>query len=529
MAAPQPRPPMPLSTRLSWSQHVALLILYGLAFATMHWAAAPWAGSAFFSLWYPAAGLRFAVLWRCGAQLTPWLMVAEIAADFGTGTLVPSDPTLLGDLFGVCRPALGCGLAIAGTQWIARHASGTLALPPMPFGMAALAGPALNALLVLPMELMLPQSALPHMITADIVVSLTGLAVGDLLGVLVLAPALIWWAEALHQSVMPRLPALALRPLFENAMVMAACLLLTTMLWRAGLGAQPIPMLLAGAWVGLRQGRIAAWFAILVEMALFLPYSAGNLTDDTRLELHLGIAAVVLVTWLAGSFADAQDAARRMLERRNRLLFQAERLKTLRAMSVAVIHEISQPLSTLAIEAAHLRNVTADLEPDIVQSAELVDRKAQILAELVRRLRRFGGRDSGGPTTLSIGVLLEAAHQIVAAELRAQGCRLEINAPDPDLAIEAQEIELTQALVNLLRNAIAATPDKTLRLRAQHSFSSVEIEVTNALGPRHGSGMGIGLIIARTIVEAHGGTLTRGDGSDFARFVITLPLAGPLP
>ena len=41
----------------------------------------------------------------------------------------------------------------------------------------------------------------------------------------------------------------------------------------------------------------------------------------------------------------------------DRMLFQAERLKTLRAMSVAVIHEISQPLSTLAIEAKHLHEI----------------------------------------------------------------------------------------------------------------------------------------------------------------------------
>lgn len=470
--------------------------------------------------------------------MTPWLMVTELATDLATGTLPLSDLTLLGDALGVCRPALGCGIAVAGAQWIARRASGPLTLPPMPFGMAAVAGPALNALLVLPMEVLLPRSALPHNIMADIVISLTGLAVGDLLGVLVLAPALLWVADAISQPRMPRRASLAVRALFEDLLVMAACLLLTHLLWRAGLGVQPMPMLLAGAWIGLRRGRTSAWFAILIEMLLFLPYSAGNLTDDARLELHLGIAAVVLVTWLAGSFADAQATAKKQLERRNRMLFQAERLKTLRGMSVAVIHEISQPLSTLAIEAAHLRDVTSGLGPDIVQSVELVDRKAQILAELVRTLRRFGGRDRAETTILSVGVLMEAARQIVAPELRAQNCRLELIDPSPDLMVEAQEIELTQALVNLLSNAIAASPHKSVRLRAKRSGNCVEINVTNVLdeirlagdmGVSTHSGMGIGLIIVRTIVEAHGGTLIRDDMGDLARFVISLPLAGPLP
>jgi two-component system, LuxR family, sensor kinase FixL len=523
---------------MSWDRLAALLVLYGLAFACLHWAARPWSGAAFFSLWYPAAGLRFAVLWRCGPRLTPWLMVTELIADIATGTLPLNDPTLWGDVLGVCRPALGFCIAIAAAQWITRRASGPLTLPPMPFGMAALAGPTLNALLFLPMEVLLPQSGLPQAITADIVISLTGLAVGDLLGVLVLAPALLWLADAITQSPMPRLALPAPRRVLYDLMALAACLLLTDMLWRAGLGMQPMPMLLAGAWIGLRHGRTSAWFAVLIEMTLFLPYSAGDLADDDRLELHLGIAAIVLVTWLAGSFADAQAAARTQLERRNRLLFQAERLKTLRAMSVAVIHEISQPLSTLAIEAAHLRDVTADFAPDIVQSIELVDRKARILAELVRTLRRFGGRDADETTALSIGALLETARQIVAAELRNQGCRLELIAPSPDLTIEAHEIELTQALVNLLRNAIAATFDKSVELRAQHCGNCVEIEVTNMLDPAKrghemgnntGSGMGIGLIIVRTIVEAHGGMLICDKVPDRARFVISLPLAGPLP
>src|SRR3546814_4140279 len=127
--------------------------------------------------------------------------------------------------------------------------------------------------------------------------------------------------------------------------------------------------------------RISDWSSDVCSSDL----GAVPIGDAARLELHLGVAAVVIVTWLAGSFADAQKAAGAALERRNRLLFQAERLKTLRAMSVAVIHEISQPLSTLAIEANHLKDRTAGLAPDIAESAALIDRKARTLSELVDR------------------------------------------------------------------------------------------------------------------------------------------------
>lgn len=518
-----------LAPRLS---DVPLLAVYAAAFALLHWAARPWGGAGFFSLWYPAAGLRFAVLWHRGARLTPWLMLTELAVDCMTGTVAPGGMQMLQGAIGAFRPGLACGLAVVLVRHAMRRGTGPLSLSPMPFGLAALIAPGLNALLVVPTEALLPSDDGEYRSGVDVVISLSGLVVGDLLGILVLAPPLLWLAGAIAAPASLRTTPRRYRTLPEAGLVLGLCLVITMELWRAGLGVQPIPALLAGAWIGLRHGRTAAWFAILVAVALFLPYSAGALDDATRLELHLGIAAVVIVTWLAGSFSDAQSASRALLERRNRMLFQAERLKTLRAMSVAVIHEISQPLSTLAIEASHLKDRAANLEPDIAESAALVDRKARTLSDMVRRLRRFGGRDVDEPSVLPIAMLVQTARQIAAAELRAAGCRVvEAGAVDPDLTVQAQEIELTQALVNLLRNAAAATSDGKVGLSVSNDAEKVAIEITNRLSPTAASaaGMGVGLIIARTIIEAHGGALARRDEPGLARFVLSLPLAGPTP
>jgi signal transduction histidine kinase len=530
-------------TEMSWrclrlrTGELPLLVAYGFAFALLHWTASPWSGEGFFSLWYPPAGLRFAVLWSRGARLAPWLVLAELVSDWCTGSMSLAGPEALQAVTGVMRPGLTCGLAVAavrrfaqGRGNIAQGRGDTLSLPPMPLGLAAVAAPALNALMVIPIEALLPAAAGRYRIGVDIVISLTGLAVGDLLGILVLAPLLLWMAALIDapRRALPGVPKL--RPVLEDALVIGGCLLLTMALWRAGLGAQPAPGLLAGAWIGLRHGRIAAWLAILAQVSVFLPYSAGRLDDATRLELHLGIAAVVLVTWLAGSFSDAQKTARDVLERRNRLLFQAERLKTLRAMSVAVIHEISQPLTTLAIEAGHLARATEGLPADIAESAALVDRKARALSDLVRRLRRFGGRDVDEPSPLPVSMLLQTAGQIVAAELRASGGRIAFPGVAPDLLVQAQEIELTQALVNLLRNALTASPGEAISLHAEARQDEVQIAVTNPLAAAceptagMGAGMGVGLVIARTIVEAHGGTLVRRDAPGLARFIVSLPL-----
>ncbi|MEW9856484.1 ATP-binding protein [Novosphingobium sp. M1R2S20] len=512
---------------------LALLAVYALAFALLHWSASPWGGAGFFSLWYPAAGLRFAVLWYRGAALAPWLMATELGVDFLTGTISLTSPMLLQEVIGVLRPGVAYAAAVGMVHWLVHHRKGALTLPPLAFGLAAVCAPVFNALSVLLAEALVPSSSTAYRAGADIAVALTGLTVGDLLGVLVLAPALLWFAGVLDGSTPPRIPPPRAQPVLESIAVMGVCLLLAAPLWRAGLGAQPLPTLLAGAWIGLRFGRAAAWLTILAEVLVFLPYSIGSVGNSSRLDLHLDMAAVVLITWLAGSFADAQNASNALLTKRNRLLYQAERLKTLRAMSVAVIHEISQPLSTLTIEAGHLRERTAGLDADITASAELVDRKAHTLSEMVRRLRRFGGRDVDEPSVVPIAMLIDTARQIVASDLKARAARLEVAPISPDLSVQAQEIELTQVLVNLLRNGAAAASGRTIDLTVQDEQENVKIIVANPK-PHPGAsavqepGMGVGLIIARTIVEAHGGTLVREDTSQTVHFVLTLPLAGAI-
>lgn len=128
-------------------------------------------------------------------------------------------------------------------------------------------------------------------------------------------------------------------------------------------------------------------------------------------------------------------------------------------------------------------------------------------------------------------MLVQTARQIVSAELRAGGGRMDTTAISPDLMVQAQEIELTQALVNLLRNAIAASPGAAIGLHVHDLRDEVRIEVSNPVddpSSSSGTGMGVGLVIARTIVEAHGGTLVREDRAECVRFILSLPVLAPV-
>lgn len=270
-----------------------------------------------------------------------------------------------------------------------------------------------------------------------------------------------------------------------------------------------------------------------LHLALLLGYGV-LVTIIYALVSPRGSAQVVLggmllappLFWALVAAEMRQRALEQSIRRRDRVILQADRLKTLRAMSVAIIHELSQPLSTLSIEARYLAQLAAEKEGggELASVAALVARKTENLSTLVRRLRSFGARTGERSQLLHVEDLFKEVIGIVAPEARAAGIRLQIKVAE-GLSVEGFEIELQQALLNLLRNAFVASPNSTIELNGHDGRDGVTLEVINPVDgkPAKYPGMGVGKLVVDAIAEAHAGRLIEDVDAERWRVALVLP------
>jgi signal transduction histidine kinase len=287
-----------------------------------------------------------------------------------------------------------------------------------------------------------------------------------------------------------------------------------------------------------------------IRAAVVVPLSAsgavvGALAFATTREDREWPEALVPRIQLFGEVL-ASVVARRTAERREQearaQAAHATRVGAMGAFAASLAHELTQPLAASLANAETGVRLLAAPEPDLDElRATLADIVAdeRRAGELVQKLRRFLRRGEVERGELDLREVLEEVLHLVGREAEARGVRLGLEIAEALPKIVGDRVELQQVVLNLLSNAIdaVAAGDRTVReimVRAGRSGDGVSVEVRDS-GPGMDAetlarifqpffttkpkGMGLGLSISRTIVEAHGGTLSAhsapGKGSTF--------------
>lgn len=226
------------------------------------------------------------------------------------------------------------------------------------------------------------------------------------------------------------------------------------------------------------------------------------------------------------------------------------RLNSLGEMASMLAHELNQPLSAVANNLHSARSLlTRDCSDLALVSAkiEAAEVQAQRAGDTIRRLRVLMSRDTGYHQTESILELVEEVLPLLQMSVREVEATISIDI-GPDDALNCDRIQLQQVMSNLVRNAAEAPGTEQPRrvlIRGRRSNAGYVLTVEDNGPGIHGQiadrlfepmastkpqGMGLGLSICRTIIDAHGGSMVcRPSALGGAAFVMTFPMLRESP
>ena len=303
-----------------------------------------------------------------------------------------------------------------------------------------------------------------------------------------------------------------------------------------------LPLTLAVA----TAASVSAMFWVAYAAHFTPPYQLGEMLETSTLVLLLftvGTLVWSLLDLVAARDVTLSSHVLELQQTRERLL-QEEKLAAIGRLASAVAHEIRNPVAIIcsAMEAAGSR----DLAPsDQAAMSGIALTEARRLAKLTTDFLSYAQPGDLPRTEIDVFLLIGYIASIAKAQALGKHVAIALDIED-GCRLYGNEDQLQQALLNLIRNAVDASPDgDEVFVRCEPQTACVRITIENG-GPQiplhavpkifepfftaKAGGTGLGLSIARKIAETHGGTLTlAGNIEGEIRFDLTLPAYSESP
>ena len=268
-----------------------------------------------------------------------------------------------------------------------------------------------------------------------------------------------------------------------------------------------------------------------------LRLSVGELRDDAGVALFIGTLHDLTETL----------RARARIEELQSELMQVARASAVGEMGSALAHELTQPLSAVVgfveASAALLRRGDGEPPGEVHEYMDQAVAQALRAGAVVRLMREFSGRGDTERSVEDINAVVEEICELATLGTASDGVDLELSLAAHLPPVLIDHVQIQQVVLNLVRNSIDALGDGgtgTITVATAPGSGMVEVVVADD-GPglpaevrervfepfvsTKPDGIGIGLSICRTIVEAHGGTIALDTGTRRGtRFRFSVPV-----
>lgn len=242
----------------------------------------------------------------------------------------------------------------------------------------------------------------------------------------------------------------------------------------------------------------------------------------------------------------AEEQARQQLAE----LAHVSRVSTMGEMATGIAHELNQPLMAITGFADAAGQLLSAEKPDQTEEVCLmlskIGEQAQRAGQIIRQMRSFVRKSETHHSTVDINQLVQEVVDLASADARLSKIRLSFNPADSIPEILADRIQIQQVVLNLLKNAFDAlneqdhaprmvtietsvSDDQYVEIAVKDNGTGLSVEdaerIFEMFYTSKSDGMGMGLAICRSIVEAHSGRLwAQPSAKSGATFRFTLPL-----